>query len=118
LDEVVAEFFAFFGAGTDTTTNSLNLALHYLSSYPEYVEKLYDEYQVAKSMKLSPGDEIKQLKFGDAIFNECLRINGPASMLFSRVCVENVNIGNLDLPKSTTVSVSPLLVSYKENTFP
>jgi cytochrome P450 len=30
----MGEFFAFFGAGTDTTVNLINLILHYLSEKP------------------------------------------------------------------------------------
>mgnify|MGYP002349984772 CR=1 FL=1 len=33
-DELMGEFIVFFGAGTDTTANSVNLMLHYLSEKP------------------------------------------------------------------------------------
>jgi len=29
--ELIGEFFIFFAAGTDTTANTVNIALHYLS---------------------------------------------------------------------------------------
>lgn len=40
IDELVGEFFAFFAAGTDTTSNLVNVMLHYLSEQPYYLQKI------------------------------------------------------------------------------
>lgn len=42
----MGEFFAFFGAGTDTTSNTVNVALHHLSSKPEYIDKIKEELEL------------------------------------------------------------------------
>jgi cytochrome P450 len=38
--ELIGEFFTFLAAGTDTTSNTVNLALHNLHLRPDLVEKI------------------------------------------------------------------------------
>ncbi len=37
IDELIGEFFSFFAAGTDTTSNLINLIFHYLSENAVYL---------------------------------------------------------------------------------
>ncbi len=46
----MGEFFSFFGAGTDTTANTSNLILHYLTEKPLYIDKIMEEIRDVKSL--------------------------------------------------------------------
>ncbi len=57
------------------------------------------------------------MKWHDAVFTEILRVNGPTYSLLPRISSEVITIGGLQIPKGTTVTVLPLLNSYKEEYF-
>ncbi len=114
----MGEFFAFFAAGTDTTANVTNLAMHYLYENPEWADKIVDEYKNAKMLKVATSEQLKQLKSCEAVFNETLRLNGPVSILGTRRALENVTIGkDIQIRKGTLVTVAPLVCHHREETF-
>lgn len=60
---------------------------------------------------------MKKLKFSEAVFNETLRIGGPAALIFTRLTMQQVKIGSLELPGGVTIGISPLLVHYNREIF-
>jgi len=53
------------------------------------------------------------MKWIEAIFNETLRINGPASSFFLRIASEDIEIGGLKIPKNSSISLFSLMNHYK-----
>ncbi len=93
--------------------------LHYLSEYPQYVEKLRDEAgKISKQTGLTTGERLKRMVWADAVFNEVQRINGPVSEIVPRISVEKLQIGKLSVPKGTCFNVLPLINHYHPLYFP
>src|SRR5699024_4790472 len=74
-DEISGQGILFFIAGFDTTHATFDHVMYYLSKYPEWQEKLYQE--LAENRNELDYEKYKQLPFLNAIIDETLRLNPP-----------------------------------------
>ncbi|GBB99562.1 hypothetical protein RclHR1_03560017 [Rhizophagus clarus] len=85
------EMVTFFVAGHDTTSMSLSTALYYLAKYPEMQEKARAEVIniLGNEPVIPSSDQLKEMKYINAIIKESLRIFPPAAALTFRKHWEN-----------------------------
>lgn len=53
----------------------------------------------------------------EAVFNETLRIGGPAGGMLPRIAVDKVSAGGLEIPKGSSVDIFPIINDYKTEYF-
>ncbi|MER6949849.1 cytochrome P450 [Nonomuraea sp. NPDC000554] len=88
--ELADTIFAILGAGSETTINFFDLAITQLLSHPEQLE-------LVRSGKAS----------WDDVIDEVLRLESPIANLPLRYAVEDIDLGDVTIPKG-----DPLLVNY------
>jgi cytochrome P450 len=54
------------------------------------------------------------MKWIEAVFNEALRLGGPVSLMIPRKCIEDMEIGRLNISKGTAVSLVPITHHHKK----
>lgn len=57
------------------------------------------------------------MKWVDAVFNEALRMGGPAAGIIPRVAADEIKAGGLEIPKNTSVCVFPLTNDFTKKFF-
>ncbi|XP_063709032.1 uncharacterized protein LOC134837580 [Culicoides brevitarsis] len=107
-EEIQAEVKTFMFAGHETTANSVAFTLYLLAKHPEIQEKVYDEIRSksldVKSEPLTSRD-LNSLSYLDNVCKESLRLFPPASVVIKK-CNADVRIGNLLIPKNTSISTN------------
>jgi len=95
--ETISQIFTFFGAGYETTQNSLNWVFYFLAKHSDIQEKVRQEVQKV--------DELEGKCFGfdklpwlSAVHAEVLRIRPPVAVHF-RKCDSNVTVNNIKFKK-------------------
>ncbi|CAB5143507.1 unnamed protein product [Rhizophagus irregularis] len=80
------EIATFFTAGHDTTTTALSVSLYFLAKYPEMQEKARAEViRILGNEPIIPSlDQLKELKYVNAIIKETLRTHPPTPILTVR----------------------------------
>lgn len=104
---------ALIGAGVETTSNTLNVALYYLSQNPEKLNRLKKE--LAASMpdanQLAPWAKLETLPYLTAVLKEALRVGFGTTSRFIRVAPEStLRYKDYIFPPGTAVSMSPMLL--------
>ncbi|VDM47979.1 unnamed protein product [Toxocara canis] len=89
-EEIVAQMRFMSSAGFDTTANTLTYLTYLLAAYPEKQEKLREEIDNAGEVSF---DTIHNLQYLHWAIAETLRLFPHASLLQSRRCVENCDVG-------------------------
>ncbi|XP_064489995.1 cytochrome P450 3A41-like [Ornithodoros turicata] len=103
---VLANSFLFLTAGFDTTASSLTFTVYCLAKYPEEQEKVYAE--LSKLIPSGEGftyDNVRELKYLDAVVNESLRMYPSVALFTSRACGEDVTIMDRRIPAGTNVLI-------------
>ncbi|XP_058802796.1 cytochrome P450 9e2-like [Phymastichus coffea] len=87
LNEMTAQAFIFFFGGFETTSSHMCVMAHELAINPDIQKKLQDEIDsvMAKSKGNPSYEDILEMQYLDAVFNEALRRHSQASVL-DRVC--------------------------------
>ncbi|WP_157880053.1 cytochrome P450 [Streptomyces natalensis] len=76
--EVVDQVVTFFLAGTDTTANTISWALHLLSQYPRFQERLHTEVDHVLAGSPPAYAHLEDLEFTRRVITETLRLYPPA----------------------------------------
>lgn len=77
-----------FLAGHETSASSLAMAVYLLAQYPDVQQRLREAVDAALLSRAAPPDatlefeDLRRLDYGEAIFNEVLRLYPPVSFLF------------------------------------
>ncbi|RIA91638.1 cytochrome P450 [Glomus cerebriforme] len=102
------EMVIFFVAGHDTTSMSLSTSFYYLAKYPEMQEKARAEVIsiLGNEPVIPTSDQLKEMKYINAIIKESLRMFPPASGLSFRTLEEQIKIGSHVIPKKTLCTVN------------
>ena len=103
-DEIMAQIFTFFVAGTDTTSNLLIMAHYFLAQYPEVQNKLREE--INKYNGEITYEVLSKMEYLNAVIKETLRIYGPADGLFPRVTTQDIMLGDVPIKKGNVVGVA------------
>ena len=102
-NEIMAQIFTFFIAGTDTTSNLLIMTHYFLAQYPEVQNKLREEinkYDGEITFEL-----LLKMEYLNAVIKETLRLYGPADGIFPRVAMEDTMIGDVVIPKGYAIGL-------------
>lgn len=96
-DQVRDELYSLFVAGHETTALWMCWALHLLARHPEVQQQLHS------SLRDHPGDETLL----DAVLKETLRMYPPAWSLFMRRVIEDIQLGDQVISRSSVIYISP-----------
>jgi len=115
LDQVCVLFLA----GHETSASALGMAVYLLGCFPEVQQRLRAEVlQVLGSRAGAPDrplgfEDLRQLSYGAAIFNETLRLYPPLSF-FSRESQSNTELAGSRCPMRALVTISPWVIQRHE----
>jgi len=110
-NEIREEVDTFMFEGHDTTSSAIGFILYALSQHPEVQEKVYRE-----AIELG-GQEKEMMPYLEAVIKETLRIY-PSVPFFSRLVHQDLQIGDLNIPKGTSISTLVYLAHRDEENFP
>lgn len=107
VEVAVDNIITLFLAGQETTANSLSFALMELARRPDLKEKLCQEIDDVFDQRAEMEfEEISRLEYANMVVKETLRLYPPAPLTFRRL-KEDTRIGGYNVPKGTTVLLSP-----------
>jgi cytochrome P450 len=115
--QVVDECITLFGAGHETTAAALTWTWYLLCQHPQYYEKVRQETgQVLQGRKVTAASDLAQLPCCLQVFKEAMRLYPPASGIL-REALHDIDIGGYQVPKGTTVLLSPYTLHRKPEYF-
>ncbi|MBB5341151.1 cytochrome P450 [Tunturiibacter gelidoferens] len=101
---VLSESMQLLVAGHETSSNALSWLLYLLSSRPDCLERIREEFHsVLGDAPLSFGD-VSRLPFTTQVILEALRLYPPFWMV-DRMAVADDRVGDVDIPRGSTVIV-------------
>ncbi|XP_061401758.1 cytochrome P450 6a22-like [Musca vetustissima] len=123
LELIVGQVFGFFGAGFETSSNTLTYALYELAKNPEIQEKAR---QSVKEVLRSHGntftyDNIREMQYLKQVLKETLRLHPPAPYtvrVCRRPCVLKTKYGALTIPSDTKVMIPIYGIHHNPDYYP
>ncbi|XP_039962352.1 probable cytochrome P450 4s3 isoform X1 [Bactrocera tryoni] len=109
--EIREEVDTFLFEGHDTTSSAMGFCIYLLSQHEDIQHRAYEE---AVAMQ---GREKETMHYLEAVIKETLRIY-PSVPSYSRKTQEDLQIGNITVPKGVAVSVLAYMVHRDENSYP
>ena len=119
-DGLVDQVCFLFLAGHETSASSLGMAVYLLGRFPEVQQSLRAEVlQVLGSRAGAPDrplgfEELRQLSYGAAVFNETLRLYPPVSF-FIRESQADTELAGSRCPMRALVTLSPWVIQRHEH---
>lgn len=111
---------ALMGAGVETTSNTLNVALYYLSIHEDKKARLKEELVAAmpNATQLASWATLENLPYLSAVIKESLRFAYGTSSRFIRVAPNAaIKYKGYTLPPGTAISMSAILLCHHPDTF-
>ena len=107
-EEILHEFITFFVAGMDTTGHLLAMATYFYYNSPNNVkESVMKEAEfLAKNTAEITIEKLNKVETITAFLKESLRKGSPAPVLFPREAIHDHYIGDVKIPKGTSVNCS------------
>ena len=118
-EELVDQVCVLFLAGHETSASALGMAVYLLGCFPEVQQRLRAEVlEVLGSRAGAPDqplgfEDLRQLSYGAAIFNETLRLYPPLSF-FIRESQVNTELAGSRCPMRALVTISPWVIQRHE----
>ncbi|XP_054730069.1 probable cytochrome P450 4s3 [Anastrepha obliqua] len=109
--EIREEVDTFLFEGHDTTSSAIGFCIYLLSQHQAIQQRAYEE---AVSFE---GREKESMRYLEAVIKETLRIY-PSVPFYSRRVKEDLQIGNITVPKGASVSTLAYMVHRDEKNFP
>ncbi|GMN26469.1 hypothetical protein TIFTF001_040857 [Ficus carica] len=105
-----------FGAGTETTSATLEWSMAELLKAPEAMSKAQAELEqvIGKGKKMKESD-IPQLPYLQAIIKETLRLHPPAPLLVPRLAESDVEVCGYTIPKDAQVLINVWAIGRDPN---
>jgi cytochrome P450 len=114
---VLSESMQLLVAGHETSSNALSWLLYLLSSRPDCLEKLRQEFDsVLGEAPLSYGD-VPKFEFATQVIQEALRLYPPFWMV-DRMAVADDRVGDLSIPAGSTVIVFVYGAHHAQGSWP
>ncbi|KAL5802262.1 hypothetical protein ACOSQ3_030723 [Xanthoceras sorbifolium] len=106
-DNVKAVIWNIFGAGTETSSTTIDWAMSELMKNPKIMKKAQVEVREVFD-RIGKVDEtgINEMKFLKAVIKETLRLHPPIVLLVPRECRERCEINGFEIPVKTKVIVN------------
>ncbi|NNE98177.1 MAG: cytochrome P450 [Pyrinomonadaceae bacterium] len=100
------EALTLFLAGHETTANAMTFTWYLLSQNPDKEAKLKEELDRVVDGKTPSMEDVRDLKYTEAVFAEAMRLFPPAWAI-GRLAIEEHRFGDYDIPKDALVLLSP-----------
>lgn len=96
-----------FGAGTETSSTTIEWVMSELIKNPKAMEKAQNEVREVYKGKVTIDEtSLDELNFLKSVVKETLRLHPPAPLLIPRESVEECQIRSYDIPSKTRVMVN------------
>jgi cytochrome P450 len=116
--EVRDQAMTLFIAGHETTANALAWTWHLLAGHEEVRAKMKAEIEAVLGAERLPGlDDTARLPYTTAVLSESMRLFPPVWVV-GRRALEDVTIGNYEVPRRTIVITSQYIVHRDERFWP
>ena len=115
-EEVINESFIIFGAGHETTANTLTFAHYALSKNPDVREKLLAEVDSVLGGRPATLENLRHLTYTEQVIKETLRLYPPA-WIFTRTVVEPITIDGHEFTPYTIMIISPWSLGRDERLY-
>lgn len=92
-------------AGHETTANALSWTVHMILKHPEVYDRMTAEIRSVVKGRMPTYDEVEQLPYTLAVFQEALRLYPPFWRISRRATVDT-KVGDYDVPAGTNVIIS------------
>lgn len=104
-----------FGAGAESTSNTIEFVILYMILYPEVQKKLQEELDRVLQRSRRPNlDDKNRLPYTMAVISETLRINTVVPIDVPHRCTSDTKFNNYFIPKDTTISINLWSLGHSE----
>ena len=101
---VVSESMQLLVAGHETSSNALSWTLYLLSTRPDCVDRIRDEFECVLGDKPLGFSDVPKFEFTTQVIMEALRLYPPFWMV-DRMALADDRAGDVDIPRGSTVVV-------------
>ncbi|GFV39314.1 cytochrome P450 3A41 [Trichonephila clavipes] len=118
-EEIESSAFTVLLAGYETTSTALGFTTYLLAKHKDVQEKLYQEIKelIERGEKLEYA-AINKLPYLDKVLNESLRMYPPVHLFTNRFAVEDVQYGDIQIPKGTLIQAPVHLMHHDPEFWP
>ncbi|KAD0020781.1 hypothetical protein R6Q59_011576 [Mikania micrantha] len=111
-DNIKAIVLDMFGAGTDTSSATVEWAISELLRCPRAMEKLQAELRQAfKGKERIKDDDVQNLTYLNLVVRETLRLHPPLPLVIPHECREPVNVAGYDVASNTKLIVNVFAIN-------
>ncbi len=103
-DLILSESMQLLVAGHETSSNGLSWLLYLLSTHPDCVEKVRQEFDAVLGDRPMRFSDVPKFQFTTQVINEALRLYPPFWMV-DREAVADDRVGDIAIPRGSTVVV-------------
>ncbi|HEV2399668.1 MAG TPA: cytochrome P450 [Candidatus Sulfotelmatobacter sp.] len=101
---VVSESMQLLVAGHETSSNALSWTLYLLSTRPDCIDRVRDEFDAVLGERPLGFSDVPKFEFTTQVINEALRLYPPFWMV-DRMALADDRAGDVDIPRGSTVVV-------------
>jgi cytochrome P450 len=101
---VISESMQLLVAGHETSSNALSWTLYLLSTHPDCVDRVRQEFDEVLGERPLSFSDVSKFEFTTQVINEALRLYPPFWMV-DRMALTDDRAGDLDIPAGSTVVV-------------
>ena len=110
------EAITMFIAGHETTALATTFAFDQIARHPEVARKLREELDAVLGDRPATFEDVRSLSYTESIIKETMRLYPPA-WIIGRCALEDIKIGEWDVPAGSQVVMSQWLVHRDERHF-